>query len=109
VDLVQEPLGGYSDEQIGAAARDVLRDCAAALERMFALRPVVDQPERGEVETPDRPHPGRVRLSGKVSGDPPYRGRLIHHGWEATACQLPQWTGDAQSARVVAMAEIEVT
>ena len=27
LDLVREPLGEYSDAQIGAAARDVLRDC----------------------------------------------------------------------------------
>ena len=31
VDLVQEPLGEYSDDQIGAAARDVLRDCREVL------------------------------------------------------------------------------
>ena len=28
IDIVKEPLGDYSDEQIGAAARDVLREAA---------------------------------------------------------------------------------
>ena len=31
VDFIQEPLTGYSDAQIGAAARDVHRDCGAVL------------------------------------------------------------------------------
>ena len=39
VDFVQEPLEGYSDAQIGAVVRDVHRDCAAVLNRLFALRP----------------------------------------------------------------------
>ena len=38
VDFIQEPLAGYSDAQVGAAARDVHRDCRKVLERMFALQ-----------------------------------------------------------------------
>ena len=35
VDLVNESLDGYSDAQIGAAARDVLRDSKKVLDRLF--------------------------------------------------------------------------
>ena len=52
VDFIQESLAGYSDAQIGAAARDVHRDCGAVLERMFALRPAVAEEEGTEVEVP---------------------------------------------------------
>ena len=31
----------YSDAQVGAVARDVHRDCAALLNRLFAVRPAV--------------------------------------------------------------------
>src|SRR3990172_9259070 len=34
VDFLQEPLEGYSDAQIGAAARDVHRECRGVLQRM---------------------------------------------------------------------------
>jgi hypothetical protein len=107
VDLVQESLTQYSDEQIGAAARDVLRDCRAVIDRMFALQPVLSGEENEMVETPAKLVAGRLRVTGNVSGDPPYRGRLVHHGWEATRCDLPSWAGDGESARVVAPAEIE--
>lgn len=93
VDLVQEPLTKFSDAQIGAASPDVLRDCQRVLERMFALQPVSDAPENNVVETPSNLQDGRWRVSGKVQGEPPFRGRLVHHGWEATRCELPQWNG----------------
>jgi hypothetical protein len=108
VDFVQESLAGYTDAQIGAAARDVHRDCAAVLKRMFALRPAVTEEENAQVELPAGFDAGRWRLTGNVSGEPPFRGRLVHPGWEATACELPTWSGSASSARVIAPAEVEL-
>lgn len=107
VDLVQEPLGDYTDPQIGAAARDVLRDCREVLSRMFALQPVVAAAENDWVETPPSAGAGRFRVTGDAVGELPARGKLVHHGWEATRCNLPAWSGDEQAARVVAPAEIE--
>ncbi len=107
VDLVQEPLADYSDAQIGAAARDVLRDCHEVLSRMFALQPVIDAAENEPIETPVQVNAGRLRVSGHVTGEPPFRGRLVHHGWEATRCELPRWSGDAEAVHVIAPAEIE--
>jgi len=109
VDFIQEPLTSYTDAQIGAAARQVHDDCHKLLERLFALRGVLDQPEGAEVEVPAGFDAGRFRLTGNVAGAPPFRGRLVHHGWEAAQCQLPAWTGSAASARVVAPAEVELS
>lgn len=108
VDFIQEPLEGYADAQIGAAARQVHDDCRRLLERLFALKAVVDQPEGAEVEVPAGFDAGRFRLTGNVVGAAPYRGRLAHHGWEAAQCQLPAWSGSPDTARVVAPAEVEL-
>ncbi len=108
VDLVQEPLGDYSDEQIGAAARGVLSDCSATLERVFQLQPLVEDEENAAVETPAEFSAGRYRLTGNVSGDPPFKGRLVHHGWMASKCELPGWSGDDDASTVIAPAEIEI-
>ncbi len=108
VDFVQEPLTGYSDAQVGAAARDVHRDCGKVLERLFALRPIVASQEGVEVEVPVGFDPGRYRLTGNVTGQPPFRGRLAHPGWEATICELPKWSGRQSAARVVAPVEVEL-
>ncbi len=108
VDFIQESLAGYSDAQIGAAARDVHRDCGAVLKRMFALRPAVTDEEGKEVEVSAGFDAGRWRLTGNVTGQPPFHGRLVHPGWEATACELPTWSGSAAASKIVAPAEVEL-
>jgi hypothetical protein len=108
VDFIQESLAGYSDAQIGAAARDVHRDCGVVLKRMFALRPAVMEEEGKEVEMPAGFDAGRWRLTGNVTGQPPFRGRLVHPGWEATTSELPTWSGSAAVAKMVAPAEVEL-
>jgi hypothetical protein len=108
VDFLKEPIDGYDDAQIGAAVRDVHRDAGAALERVFAIRPLRDESEGATVEAPPGFDPGRIVLSGNVSGKPPYKGTLRHHGWTTTKNDLPVWKGADQSAPVVAPAEIEL-
>jgi hypothetical protein len=108
LDIIQEPLGNYSDAQIGAAARDVLRNCAGVLDRWFGLKPLLTQEEGSSVEVPAGYDPQRFRVVGNVSGDPPFRGQLVHHGWLATKCELPAWSGQVESTQVVAPVEVEV-
>lgn len=107
IDIVKEPLADYSDAQVGAAARDVLRDCGTVLDRMFQLEPLVDQEEGTTFEVPASATPGEFRLTGNASGET-QSGALVHPGWRATRCELPEWTGDEKAAMVVAPAELEV-
>jgi hypothetical protein len=108
VDFLNENIAPFSNEQVGAAVRDVHRDAAASLDRMFALQPVRSEAEGASVEVPAGADASRVRLVGNVSGNPPFRGTLRHAGWEATKIQLPEWSGGDASARVVAPAEVEL-
>jgi hypothetical protein len=108
IDLCQESLDQYSDEQIGAAARNVIRDCGQTLDRFFGLAPVVDGGEGTTLSIPEGFDPARYRLTGNVSGSPPYRGQVVHAGWQASRCELPQWTGGKESSLIVAPAEVEV-
>lgn len=50
----------------------------------------------------------RMRLTGNLTGQPPFRGTLRHPGWEATKVQLPEWSGTSQAAPIVAPAEVEL-
>ncbi len=108
VDLVQEPLDAYTDEQIGAAARSVLKGSAAVLQRFFALRPVREGEEGAAVEVPRGYDPARFRLTGNAEGNGPFHGKLAHKGWQASQVNLPAWTGSKDSALVIAPAEVEV-
>lgn len=108
VDLMQEPLDNYTDEQIGAAARGVLKDSAGVLQRLFALKPVRGEDEGAAVDVPSGYDPARFRLTGKVEGTGPFHGNLAHKGWQATSLNLPTWTGTKDTALVIAPAEVEV-
>jgi hypothetical protein len=108
VDLVSESLDGYSDAQIGVAARNVLGDSKKVLERLFALEHVVEAEEGASVDVPAGYDAGRYRLTGNVSREPPLAGLLMHAGWRATRCELPAWTGKSESALIVAPAEVQV-
>jgi len=106
MDFIKEPIGDYSDAQIGAAVRDIHRDCAKVLDRLFDLRPILAAEEGSGVDVPAEPD--RYRIIGSVIGSPPYKGTLVHHGWDAAKCDLPAWTGAEPAARVIASAEVEV-
>jgi hypothetical protein len=108
VDFLKENLAAYPDAQIGAAARDVHRDCAAALDRTFGLVPVRSEAEGTGVTVPAGFDASSLRLTGSVSGQAPYQGTLRHGGWQATRCDLPAYTGSEAAAKVIAPAEVEV-
>lgn len=108
VDFLKENIGGYSDDQVGSAVRDIHRDASGVLDRLFALKAVRSESEGASIEVPRGFDAGRIRLVGNVAGEPPYRGALVHAGWEATKVELPEWTGTEAAARVVAPAEVEI-
>lgn len=109
IDFLKEDLSAYADEQVGAAAREVHRDAAATLERLLALRPIVEQPEGSQVDVPSAgAAAGMIRLTGAVAGSGPFRGALRHPGWQASKVELPVVTGSATALRAIAPAEVEV-
>ncbi|NQV28679.1 MAG: DUF2760 domain-containing protein [Rhodopirellula sp.] len=108
VDFVKEPIDAYSDAQVGAAVREIHRDCGTVLERLFAIRPILLETEGAQVEIAADSDAGRIRLTGNVTGERPSHGKLTHHGWEAQNCKLPEWTGSDEAANVLAPAEVEV-
>ena len=108
LDIVNESLDEFSDEQIGAAARDVLRDSGEVIERMFGLQPLTDQADGSNMEIPGSFDPAEFRLTGNVAGEGPFRGTVAHHGWKATRSEVPKWTGQESSALIVAPVELEI-
>ncbi|WP_166828103.1 DUF2760 domain-containing protein [Thalassoroseus pseudoceratinae] len=108
IDFVKEPLDGIPDAQVGAAVREIHRNLAESLNRMFQIQPVLTDAEGSSVEVPSGFNAGRYRLVGNVTGEAPYRGTLAHHGWLANSTQLPDWTGNDDSADIIAPAEVEL-
>lgn len=101
VDFLMEDVSGYSDDQVGAAVRDVQEQARKAMLRYLQLTPVIDGVEGTYVkaDTEGIKLIGNVPASGKVPG-----GTLRHKGWKAEKVELPS----TAPTKVVAPAEIEI-
>jgi hypothetical protein len=108
LDFLQQEVATFSDEEIGAAARVVHSGCRKTLQQYFTFVPVRTEPEGQSVTIPPGFDSQRVRLTGNVSGQPPFRGTLKHHGWTAEQLHLPPLSVGLD-ARVVAPAEVELS
>lgn len=107
IDFFMEDISSYSDDQVGAAVRNVHEQCRKTLDRYLHLSPVIDGVE-GTFTKIEANDPVNVKLLGNVpaSGKAP-GGLLRHKGWRADRVDLPPLT-PAQNASVLAPAEIEV-
>ncbi|MEJ5364087.1 MAG: DUF2760 domain-containing protein [Desulfosoma sp.] len=108
IDFLEEDLNRYEDAQIGAAVRSIHESCKAALAECVELEAVMAQEEGSVVTVPSGFDPAAVRLTGNVSGDPPFRGVLRHRGWRIRKVQLPTFTAQVGTKRIVAPAEVEI-
>ena len=107
VDFLQQDVIGFSDDQIGAAARVVHGGCRKVLKQYFELEAVAKEKEGAEVSLPKGFDPQRWRLTGNVTGQPPFRGTLRHHGWVTKEIRMPALS-ESLDPRVVAPAEVEI-
>ena len=107
LDFFMEDISPYTDEQVGAAARDVQERTREILARHFAPAPVIDAVEGSVANSPDG-NAALVKYVGNVpaSGKPP-AGVLRHRGWRATTASLPQ-LNTREDLAILAPAEIEV-
>ena len=107
VDFVEEDIAGYSDADIGAAARIVHEGCRATLRDHFAIRPVRSEAEGARVTLPAGFDAAAVRLTGNVVGEAPFSGSLMHRGWRVEEVKLPQLV-KTHDASIIAPAEVEL-
>lgn len=107
VDFFSEDLDLYEDEQIGAAVRGIHTDCKKIMARSLALKPVIDESEGEQIEVEAGFDPGAIKLTGNVTGNPPFNGILRHRGWRTDKLELPELSS-VQDPGVIAPAEVEV-
>ena len=107
LDFLLEDIKAYSDEQIGAAVRDIHRNCHAALTEHLALEPVLPKEEGADIEVPPGFNPSAIRLTGNVTGQPPFKGKLQHHGWRVKEIKLAA-PPEGQDEFILMPAEVEL-
>jgi hypothetical protein len=106
VDFLMEDIASYSDDQVGAAVRELHDQCRDSIARYVTLQPVIDGVEGTFAKAPST-DPNLVKFIGNVPAKPPSGGTLRHKGWRAAKVDLPAITGK-QDAAIIAPAEIEI-
>jgi hypothetical protein len=106
LDFLMEDIGSYSDEQIGAAVRELHDQCRDSVSRYVTLQPVIDGVEGTFTQAPSK-DPNLVKFVGNVPATPPSGGILRHKGWRAAKVDLPSLP-TKQDAAILAPAEIEI-
>lgn len=107
VDFLREDIQPYDDSQIGAAVREIHKACRQVLTEHLTLEPVLSGNEGDEITVPQGFDPSAIRLTGNVSGEPPFHGSLRHAGWRATQVKLPAQPA-GQDPKIVTPAEVEI-
>ncbi|MBZ5580282.1 MAG: DUF2760 domain-containing protein [Acidobacteriia bacterium] len=106
IDFLMEDITAYSDDQVGAAVRELHGQSRDAIARYVSLQPVIDGVEGTFTQAPSK-DPNVVKFIGNVPAKPPSGGILRHKGWRAVKVDLPT-LGAKQDAAVLAPAEIEI-
>jgi len=107
LDFFSEDLDEYDDDQIGGAVRSIHENCKKAMSKYLTTRAVVDEDEGDEITVQPGFDPNAVKLTGNVTGDPPFRGVVRHRGWKAARIDLPALSG-SRDPDIIAPAEVEI-
>ena len=107
IDFLQEEVTGYSDAEIGAAARVLHDSLKKALSEHVTLVRVRSESEGARVSVPKGFAASELRLVGNVVGEAPFAGTLNHAGWRATRIELPKLS-QGHDVHVLAPAEVEL-
>jgi hypothetical protein len=107
LDFLLEDIQAYGNEQIGAAVRDIHKNCNKTIKEHVVLEPVLKETEGATVQVPAGFDPSAVRLTGNVTGQPPFKGILQHHGWRVKELKLAA-PPEGQDEFVLQPAEVEL-
>ena len=107
VDFLMDDIAPYTDAQVGAAGRVLHEGCKAVLQEHFAIRALRDEGEGSKITVPRGYAADEYRLVGRISGEAPFKGTLVHHGWKTEWVKLPRLVA-ASADRLPAIAPAEV-
>lgn len=107
VDFLMEDVAAYEDAEVGAAARVIHQGCRQVLEEYFKISAISQAQEGAEVTVPTGYSPDQYRLVGKLTGEPPFTGTLLHKGWKTDFVKLPRIVV-TECLPAIAPAEVEL-
>jgi len=107
MDFFSEDLNHYEDSQIGAAVRNIHESCKKVVDRAIFPESVIDEKEGDGITIQQDFNPTTIKLTGNVTGEPPFKGIVRHRGWKAKRLEMPTLSG-SQEPGIIAPAEVEI-
>lgn len=107
VDFLQEDIEIYEDDQIGAAVRNIHRNCRKVISKNLPIKPIAEGNEGEEITVEKGFDPDAIKLTGRVTGEPPFRGIIRHKGWRAQKLELPDLSA-IKDPTIISPAEVEI-
>jgi len=107
IDFLKEDISSYTDAQVGGAVRKIHQECSKSLEDLVTIRPIMDENEGQIVEIPKGFDSSTIKIVGKVKGEAPFSGKLVHKGWKAHKRSLPKQVGEL-TTEIIHPAEVEI-
>lgn len=107
LDFFSEKLDQFEDAQIGAAVRNIHENSFKTITKYLSPEPVIASSEGEEVVIDKGFDPAMVKLTGNVTGEPPFKGILRHKGWQAGALELPVLS-ERDNTLLISPAEVEI-
>jgi len=107
LDFFNEDLDQFKNEQIGAAVRKIHADCKSAMQKYIGPKPIMDQNEGENVTIEPGFDPSSIKMTGNVSGKPPFKGTLQHKGWRCSKFEMPSLS-NVKDPNIIAPAEVEI-
>jgi hypothetical protein len=109
IDFLMDDIASYSDAEVGAAGRVLHEGCKAVLVEHFKIGPVREEGEGSKITVPRGYAADEYRLVGRISGEAPFKGTLVHHGWKTEWVKLPRLVNSsADRLPTIAPAEVEL-
>jgi len=107
MDFFSEDLQEYEDDQIGAAVRNIHENCKKAVSKYLTFDSVVKEEEEEDIIVSPGFDPTSIKLTGNVTGEPPFNGVVRHRGWRVRKLDMPTLSG-SQDPDILAPAEVEI-
>jgi len=107
IDFIQEDISGYGDAQIGGVARTIHQGCNKILKEYITIEPVVKEEEGASITVPEGFDASTIKLVGNVTGNPPFKGTVAHHGWKILNSRIPA-VPKGHDPSIIIAAEVEI-
>ena len=111
VDFLEEDISSYDDAQVGAAVKTLHDEWRKIFNEHVKIEHIYKEVEGTEVVVEEGFDASAIRLTGKVVGNPPFRGVIKHRGWKLVKIDLPRLVDSDQVGKkefVLAPAEVEI-